>query len=206
MQLLSPFRELAYGGIMSHEPDLAPGQPIVILATPRLILRAATESDIPILYERVFGDGDVMRHAFSGVVMPREEAENFIRTSFTFGESHTGIATLIEKETNDLIGFAGLLACNALGADDFEIGFVLARTAWGRGLATEIGEAQLAFGFERLNCGRLLGLAHPQNTPSIHALKKLGLKYLTNVEDANRPVRSVYCMGADEWRARQTFG
>lgn len=146
-----------------------------------------------------------MRYAFSGVVMPMEKAENFIRTYFTFGKSQTGIATLIEKETNGIIGFAGLFACDALGADDFEIGFVLARTAWGKGIATEIGAAQLAFGFEQLNCGRLLGLVHPQNEPSIHALKKLGLKYLTDAEGMNRPARSVYCIEADEWRSRRAL-
>jgi hypothetical protein len=41
-------------------------QPAVILTTPRLILRAATEQDIPIMRERILGDGDVMRYVFQG--------------------------------------------------------------------------------------------------------------------------------------------
>ena len=124
--------------------------------------------------QRVFGDGEVMRYAFAGVPLSEDEAEGFMRSHFTFGDSLTGIATLTERPAGDVIGFAGLFPCAALGVDDFEIGFVLARRAWGRGIATEIGEAQLAFGFERLNCSRLLGLAEPRNAASIHALKKLG--------------------------------
>lgn len=126
-------------------------EPVVILTTPRLILRATMDSDIPLLQQRIFSDGDVMRYAFAGVTMSDDRSESFIRRFFTFGESLTGIAVLLEKP-DKLIGFAGLFACDALGADDLEIGFVLARQAWGRGIATEIGEAQLAFGFDQLKC------------------------------------------------------
>ena len=177
-------------------------EPVVILTTPRLILRTATENDIPALQERVFGDRDVMRYAFAGGPMARGETENFIRAHFTFGDSLTGIATLTEKPFGDVIGFAGLVPCGALGADDFEIGFVLARRAWGRGIATEIGEAQLAFGFDRLNCGRLLGLVEPRNAPSIHVLEKLGMRYLRDMADLNRANRRIHVIEAGEWRAR----
>ena len=34
-------------------------EPLAILTTPRLILRAAIENDIPVLQQRVFGDPDV---------------------------------------------------------------------------------------------------------------------------------------------------
>jgi [ribosomal protein S5]-alanine N-acetyltransferase len=177
-------------------------QPRVILTTPRLILRTATEPDIKVMWERVLGDGDVMRYVFQGVPMTFERAGEVMRKFFTFGDTLTGIAILTEKSTAEIIGFAGLFPCAALGADDFEIGFVLARQAWGRGIATEIGEAQLAFGFEQLNCRRLLGLADPQNGSSIHALEKLGMKYLHDASEPGRPNRSVFCLEVGEWRQR----
>jgi ribosomal-protein-alanine N-acetyltransferase len=177
-------------------------QPRVILTTPRLILRTATEPDIKVMWERVLGDSDVMRYVFQGVPMTLERAGEVMRKFFTFGDTLTGIAILTEKSTAEIIGFAGLFPCAALGADDFEIGFVLARQAWGRGIAKEIGEAQLAFGFEQLNCGRLLGLADPQNGPSIHALKKLGMRYLHDITEPGRPKRSVFFVEAGEWRQR----
>ena len=154
--------------------------------------------------QRVFGDGEVMRYAFAGVPTGEREAEDFMRSHFTFGDSLTGIATLTERPTGDVIGFAGLFPCTALGADDFEIGFVLARQAWGRGIATEIGEAQLAFGFDRLHCSRLLGLVEPRNAASIHALEKLGMRYLKDVAEPPRPNRSVYVIEADAWRSRRS--
>ena len=195
--------EVQYGYPMDDESAPAPKeQPIVILTTPRLILRTAIERDIPIMRERVLGDPDVMRYVFQGGAMTQERAEEMMRKHFTFGDSLTGIAILTEKPADDIIGFAGLFPCKALGADDLEIGFVLARQAWGRGIATEIGEAQLTFGFEQLNCTRLLGLVDPRNRPSIHALQKLGLRYLKDVTEPRRANRSVFCIEIGQWRAR----
>lgn len=197
---LSSIGELPYCGGMTAAS--VPKEPIVILTTPRLVLRTATEDDIAILYERIFGAVDVMRYVFLGTPMTRERTESFMREHFTFGDRLTGIAVLTEKPAGDVIGFAGLFPCDALGAEDFEIGFVLARHAWGRGIATEIGEAQLAFGFETLGLARLLGLVNSLNAPSIHALTKIGMRYLKDVAEAKRPTRSVYVIGAEEWRNR----
>jgi len=189
---------------MNQKPGSASEQqPLVILTTPRLILHATLEADISILQNLIFGDSDVMRFAFSGAPMAGEAAEDFMRRFFTFGSSLTGMAVLTEKPEGDIIGCAGLSPCDALGAGDFEIGFVLARRAWGKGIATEIGEAQLAFGFEQLKCGRLLGLVNPRNAPSIHALEKLGMRYLETIADAKRGSRRVYVIEAGEWRRRR---
>jgi [ribosomal protein S5]-alanine N-acetyltransferase len=195
--------ELPYGEKMNDDRPARKEKP-AILTAPRLILRAAIENDIPILQDCVFGDSEVMRYAFAGEAMAQREAENFIRAHFTFGESLTGIATLIEKPAGEVVGFAGLVPCRALGADDFEIGFVLARHAWGRGIATEIGEAQLAFGFDRLGCDRLLALAEPRNTRSIHTLRKLGMRYRKDIAEPGRANRSLYVIKAEEWRRRSS--
>jgi ribosomal-protein-alanine N-acetyltransferase len=175
-------------------------QPLVILTTPRLILRAAAEKDISVLQDLIFSDSDVMRFAFAGAPIARDAAEGFIRRFFTFGGSPTGMAVLADKPAGEIIGFAGLSPCDALATNDFEIGFVLARRVWGRGIATEIGKAQLAFGFGQLKCSRLLGLVDPRNAPSIHALEKLGMRYLQRIAEPKRGNRSVYVIEAEEWR------
>jgi len=194
---------LQYFGPMDEEPaSVSQKQPLVILTTPRLILRAATEPDIPVMWERVLGDSEVMRYVFQGGPMTAERAKQVMRKFFTFGDRLTGIAVLADRPTGDIIGFAGLFPCEALAAHDLEIGFVLSRNVWGKGIATEIGNAQLAFGFEQLNCQRLLGLADPRNGPSIHALQKLGLHYVKDVTEPGRANRSVFCIEVKEWRSK----
>ena len=192
---------MSYCGGMSNQPAHAnEKQPTIILTTPRLILRTAIDKDIPVMHARIFGDSEVMRYVFQGGAMTEERAASVMRRFFAFGDSLTGIAILAEKTAENIIGFAGLFSCQVLGADDFEIGFVLARSAWGRGIATEIGEAQLAFGFEKLKLGRLLGLADPRNQPSIRALQKLGFRYLKDAAEPGRALRSVFCIESEHWR------
>jgi ribosomal-protein-alanine N-acetyltransferase len=179
-------------------------QPVVIMTTPRLILRTATEQDIPVMHARVLGDGEVMRYVFQGVPMTLERAERVMRKFFTFGVTGViGISVLADRPTDEIVGFAGLVPCEVLGEADLEIGFVLTRHAWGRGIATEIGKAQLAFGFEQLNRPRLLGLVDPRNGPSIRVLRKLGLQYLKDVTEPLRASRSVFCIEADAWRVKR---
>ncbi len=84
------------------------------------------------------------------------------------------------------------MPCRALGADDFELGFVLAQSAWGRGYAQEIGHGQLRFGFERLGCRRLLAQVAPANAGSIRALERLGMRWHATVESEERGPRHVY--------------
>ena len=99
--------ELPYCGVMDQKPaQVSEQQPLVILTTPRLILRAAVETDICTLQDLIFGDSDVMRFAFSGAPMASDTAEDFIRRFFTFGSSLAGMAVLTEKPAGETIGFA----------------------------------------------------------------------------------------------------
>jgi RimJ/RimL family protein N-acetyltransferase len=99
---------------------------------------------------------------------------------------------LEERATVEIIGFAGLIACDALGVHDYEIGFVLARTAWRKGYATEIGHAQLRYGFETVGCARLLAQVSPDNARSITALERVGMRHHAIVETRGRGLRRVY--------------
>lgn len=175
-----------------------------IISTPRLVLRAASESDIPVIAERVLGNPDVMRHVFLGEVMAKDSAERFMREHFAFGDKRVGIAILTEKPSGNVIGFGGLFPCDALEADDLEIGFVMIKETWGKGYASEIGEAQLKMGFDEFGYSRLLGLVHPDNAASIRALTKLGMRYVKHVTSPKRPPRSVYVLSRKEWRDRRS--
>src|SRR5256885_1200164 len=143
-------------------PDSQPSSALndgVVLATPRMVLRAIDEADNPPLYQKILSVPEVMNWVFAGTALSLAESESFIRANFNFKASPTGLCALADKASGEVIGFAGLNPCRVLSDDDLEIGFVLAREAWGKGLATEIGRAQLAFGFERLGRARLLALA-----------------------------------------------
>lgn len=175
---------------------MAPADRRELISTPRLVLRAAVAADIVPLHERVFADPEVIRYVFSGKRLSADESATFVRERFNFEGADVGLSTLEERDSTEVIGFAGLVACEALGDEDLELGFVLARRAWGKGYATEIGRAQVEFGFARLRRARLLALVDPENEPSRKVILKLGMHHHGDVHVEGRGPRMVYCIEA----------
>ncbi len=140
-----------------------------------------------------------MRQAFGGV-LGRDDAAAFFQADFDHAGSGRKLGTLVELSSGNIVGFSGLMQCHALAADDYELGFVLARPAWGKGYATEIGRGQLQYGFGTLKCTRLLALAAPTNLPSISALRKIGMHYHSTMQMEGRGERQIYLVGSEDAR------
>jgi len=161
----------------------------------RLVLRPLRTTDVPELSTRLLGDLEVMRYLFAGRALGREQADAFMRREFARPADPAGLAVLCERQSGRLVGFAGLRACACVGPDELEFGFALAREAWGRGYATEIGRAQIRFGFDELGRRRLFALSHPDNRASVRVLRKLGLHFVKCVAaDAERGPRHLFCI------------
>jgi ribosomal-protein-alanine N-acetyltransferase len=169
----------------------------IVLRTRRMVLRATVEADIFQLHQKIFGVPEVMKWVFAGSALSCASSESFVRANFNFEAAPTGLCVLADKVSGEVIGFAGLSPSQVLSADDLEFGFVLAKEVWGKGLATEIGLAQIAFGLEHLGRTRLLALASPKNVASIKTLKKLGMRYHSDVRPPGRSARQVYFTGFD---------
>lgn len=165
---------------------------VEVVATPRLSLCGATLDDFEALYGRVLSDPEVMRHVFTGHALSLESARAFFDKDFDSEATGQKLGVLIERSAGEVIGFAGLTPTSALGEADFELGFVLARQAWHRGYAQEIGRAQLTFGFTVLKCHRVLALSSPNNPRSISALKKIGMQYHSTNDYQDRGNRAIY--------------
>jgi [ribosomal protein S5]-alanine N-acetyltransferase len=167
-----------------------------ILLTSRLALRATTDADITPLHKQVFSDREVIRFVFSGKQFSPDESANFVKTRFNYDGADTGLATLVERASDAVIGFAGLISCEILEMDDLELGFVLAKRAWGKGYATEIGRAQMELGLGKLRRLRVLALVDIANEASIHVIEKLGMRHSRDVTVEGRGLRKVYCVEA----------
>lgn len=161
----------------------------MILQTKRLLLRAMREDDFKALHVEIFSNPNVYKHTFGSSGFTYKQTCKFLKENANFS-SNTGISTLIEKQTNQIIGFAGAIAYDEL---DYEIGFVLKESSWGKGYATEIGLAQCQYVKNVLKKSRVLALASPQNSASIHAIKKLGFSYLKDVEN-EKGIRSLFVL------------
>ncbi len=165
--------------------------PSLILHSERLVLCHPEPTDFPALHA-ILADPATMAQAFAGRPLDAAEARAFFADYFDWAHSGRKAGILRRRDDPEIVGFAGLLPCAALGADDYEIGFVLARRHWGQGYAQEIGRAQLAYGFTRLDCPRLLAQVAPDNLASRKALEKLGMTLHGTTQHAVRGERLVY--------------
>jgi RimJ/RimL family protein N-acetyltransferase len=144
----------------------------VELTTERLHLRPFTLADRDAIHA-VYSDPEVMRYVGHGAHRTPAETAAAMRV---YGEvlRRRGFSFLAvtERETGALIGDGGL---HPLG-DDIELGYTLARGAWGRGYATELGRALLAYAFDVLGAKRVVAQVEPDNAASRHVLEKLGMR------------------------------
>ena len=159
------------------------------LETDRLLLRPTQEADKTFLYT-LLGHPNVMRYWLGGQAMTPEEVDEL--TAHYAGEY--GSLLVVEKATEEAVGLAGIVPCDYLGATDYEFGWGLMPTSWGKGYATEMTHALLEAGFKKLNLRRLLALAHPDNTASWRVLEKTGMVFVEEIETADRGPRRVYSL------------
>lgn len=163
-----------------------------ILNTNRLILRTVNEKDFNTLFENIFSDFNVVKNTFGSSMFSKDETYKFLKENANF-DSKLGLSTLIEKDTNEVIGLAGVIPCDYLGDKDYEIGFILKESSWGKGYAKEIGLAQIEQIRTSLNNKRALAVVAPDNQASIKSLESLGFVYEKEIE-ISRGSRLVYSL------------
>jgi RimJ/RimL family protein N-acetyltransferase len=141
-----------------------------VLETERLWLRGWQPSDSD-PYAAMAADPEVMRYV-GGVLDPVESWRQMALFAGHWALRGYGLWALERKEDGALIGRAGLW--NPEGWPGLEIGWMLARDAWGRGYATEAARAAMDWAWTVLGSERLISLIDPQNAASIRVAERLG--------------------------------
>ncbi len=164
----------------------------IILETERLTLRYQQPSDVEPLVD-LWADPEVTR--YMGGPRDREWLESALEETACdpYAERYD-LWPLIEKETGQVVGDCGLLDKEVEGRTEIELIYVLASSAWGRGYATEIGQALKAYAFEEMGLGRLIALIEPENTASARVAEKVGLRLEKEVVRPGGEVRKVYAV------------
>ena len=154
------------------------------LETERLLLREWRASDVD-AHAAMSADPEVMRYL--GGVLGREQSWRQLAT-------HAGHWTLrgygnwaVERRADGvLLGRVGLWRPE--GWPGLELGWKLARDAWGQGYATEAGRAAMEWAWSVLGAPRLISLIHPENARSRRVAERLGFELLREDTLAGGPV------------------
>lgn len=143
------------------------------IETPRLLLRLPRRED----YEAwaAFGaDGEATRYI--GGVQARSRAWRSLAA--TLGSWHLqglGMFSVIEKTSGRWVGRVG--PWQPEGWPGTEVGWSIAREAWGRGYAPEAASASIEWAFEHLRWQEVIHTIDPQNANSKAVAAKLGSTY-----------------------------
>jgi RimJ/RimL family protein N-acetyltransferase len=155
------------------------------LDTPRLVLRAFVPPDLG-PYATMMADPEVTR--FLGDGRPLDRAEAWRQLALLIGHWELrgfGLWAVEERATGRFIGRIGCYEPE--GWPGFEIGYVLAREAWGRGLAREGAAAALAFARERLRRDTVISLIRPANAASVAVARHMGAVRTASIEFYGAP-------------------
>ena len=147
------------------------------LETERLIIRHWREDDW-LLVRPMSLDPEVMQYIGHYQPWSEDETRQFVSNRMSdYERNGWTMWPLVLKEAGAFIGYCGFLR-RMYGEykGEVEIGYALARDAWGRGLAAEAGTTILKYGFESLNFERVIASARPENARSIRVMEKMGMR------------------------------
>jgi ribosomal-protein-alanine N-acetyltransferase len=148
--------------------------------TARLCLRALDISDAPALHA-VLSQEDVLRYFPNPTPPSPDRVRTMIEGQLTHWNDHGyGWWAVTKEEDRSFIGWSGLQFLP--DTSETEVAFLLGRSFWGMGFATEAGRAGLEFGFDRLGLETIVAITHPENRASQRVIEKLGMSFV----DRNR--------------------
>jgi RimJ/RimL family protein N-acetyltransferase len=180
------------------------------LRTRRLVLRRWRDTDrAP--FAALNADPEVMRY-FPGTLTAEQTDAYVDRIETLFDEQGFGLWAL--ERAGTFLGFTGLavpgfeIPClaDAGVTRPVEVGWRLARAAWGHGYATEAATAVLDDAFGRVGLDAVISFTARVNSRSRAVMRRLGLSHVADFDHPKISAESslyehvLYGVTADAWR------
>jgi RimJ/RimL family protein N-acetyltransferase len=146
------------------------------LETERLILRKMAPSDAEAVFAYA-SDPEVTRYVIWETHRSIEDSRAFLELESSKresgGEPEWGI---VYKGDHRFIGTCGIVSWDTDHARA-ELGYVLSRDYWGRGLMAEAVRAVISFCFQRMNLNRIEARCTAENAASARVMEKAGMSH-----------------------------
>lgn len=157
-----------------------------MITTDRLRLEPITADHFE-AHARIVGDADVMRYIIDEPMTRAQAWWNIARYIGHWQIRGYGMYAAIEKSTGEIIGHMGFL--NAEGGRGFELGWILATSAWGKGYASEGTRALVAHAFGPLGQSHIVCVINRDNARSIAVAGRLGATLEREEVESGKPLR-----------------
>lgn len=148
-----------------------------IIETARLILREVSNIDQEGLFD-LDSKPEVHRYIGTKPLTEKDQALEVVRIlQKQYKENGIGRWAVVDKLSQEFLGWSGLKLwkeplnghCNV-----YELGYRFIPKYWGKGYATESGQAWVNYAFEVLKVPNLYAITDPENLNSKRVLQKLG--------------------------------
>ena len=142
------------------------------IETERLVLRQPTVRDAPAIFDSYARDPEVVRYLTWRPHGSTADTHAFIDAIRSRWEAHSELTWALTVRGDDrLIGMIGLRPRGFKS----DIGYVLARPHWGRGLMTEAGGTIVDLAFTDPAVHRVWAVCDADNRASARVLEKIGM-------------------------------
>lgn len=171
-------------------------KPPIQFKTKRLILRAPVLDDAEDIFKAYAQDKAVVKHL---TWMPHKHVENtreFLQNCVSDWKRERSFTwVILEGGSNTLLGMVGMVP------EEYkvELGYVLRRDYWGKGIMTEAAQAIVDWAKQERSIYRIGAFCDTQNTASAHVLEKVGMqregilrRWIRHPNISNEP-RDCYC-------------
>ena len=152
---------------------------IPIIETSRCYLRQLTIDDASHFYE-LNSDPEVIKYTGDSAFESIESAQQFLQNYNPYQEFGYGRWAVIDKKTNEFLGWCGLKYSTEL--NEIDLGFRFFKKYWNQGYATETAKACIEYGFNQLNLTKIVGRAMEANVASVKVLEKIGMTFVMKCE------------------------
>lgn len=147
----------------------------------RTILRRFEKSDLKNLIE-LESDPDIMRFTGIGMALSEEKIIERLDNLLKKPQGALGVWAAELKSSGDFVGWFML---QKIDSENPELGFMLVKRHWGKGLATEIAEALIRYGFEVLGLKKIIATTNVDNVASMRVLEKIGMEFQKEISVPN---------------------
>lgn len=146
----------------------------MILETERLYLRKMNQSDFEDLAE-ILQNSRVM-YAYEHDFSDNDVQEWLDRQITRYKKYGFGLWAVILKNTDEMIGQAGLTMQSYKGTEVLEIGYLLKERFWHHEYASEAANGCKKYAFEQLNRDKVYSIIKSDNYASMKVAKSMGMK------------------------------
>jgi RimJ/RimL family protein N-acetyltransferase len=144
------------------------------LETERLVLRPLEPEDLAPL-AALLGDRDALEHWGDPLDLAATAAW-IERNRARYAEHGLGRCAVLWRESGALVGDCGLVPTTVEDAPEIELGWIVARSHQGLGVATEAAAAWRDHAFGTLGLARIVSMVSADNLASRRVAQKLGMR------------------------------